>query len=268
MHSVNVRRVGRAVRTLARVWQRAFLDALISPGRFWRMMPELRRACDAVFHPGIGDLKTFDFPAEGHVQMLDIDGDGGGMPPQDLYALLRIARWLRPRKIFEFGTFNGLTSAHLAINTEAEVYTLDLPIDLATDLAGYGEEDKKLLRHRGQIGTFYRSRDVERRIHQLFGDSRTFDYTPYRAFADLVIVDGCHLFECVMSDSRHALEILGERGAILWHDFANLMDVTRACKRLAREVPIFHVEGTSLALYLRGIPTPGGGALEKPLSNL
>lgn len=56
----------------------------------------------------------------------------------------------------------------------------------------------------------------------------------------------------VTADSRNALKLLGASGAVLWHDFGNSSGVTRACKLLAKAIPIFHIEGTWLALYLQG----------------
>jgi predicted O-methyltransferase YrrM len=190
--------------------------------------------------------------------MLAINSECGGMTVQDLYALLRIVSWLSPKRIFEIGTFRGMTTAHLALNSEAEIFTLDLPRGPATDLSGYSQIDRAAaLQSREEVGREYQRFNVHGRIRQLFGDSRTFDYTPYRASMDLVLVDACHLFDYVMSDSRNALQILGRKGAILWHDFPNSIDVTRACKLLARELTILHLEGTWLALHLRGLSIPG-----------
>jgi hypothetical protein len=242
----------KAVTTVGRVWQRAFLDALVSPRQFRRTMPELRRTCDSLFHPGIADIGPWEVPGSDAVQILPMDRGYGGMPVQDLYATLRVAQWVKAAKIFEIGTFNGRTTAHLAVNTPAEIYTLDLPRDLAADLHDYNEEDQELVRSRDQIGTCYRGHNEDGRIQQLFGDSRTFDYGPYAGAMDLVIVDACHLYEFVVSDSRHAFDLLGDSGAVLWHDFANSLDVTTAVCELAAQHTIFHIEGTWLALYVRG----------------
>lgn len=237
---------------VGRVWQRALLDAIIAPARFRRIMPEFRRSSDAIFHPGIGELKPFQIPTSEPIQMLDIDASYGGMPPQDLYSVLRVAKWLNPTKIFEIGTCNGVTTAHLALNTPARICTLDLPRDLATDVAGYGKRDRALLRPREQIGRFYRPINTSERIVQLFGDSRTFDYRQYHHAMDLVIVDACHLYEYVISDSMKAFDLLSERGVILWHDFANSLDVTMAVRKLATNHNILHIEGTWLAVHVRG----------------
>jgi len=66
-----------------------------------------------------------------------------------------------------------------------------------------------------------------------------------------------------MSDSRNAFKLLRETGAILWHDFGNSMDVNHACKLLAKQEPIFHVEGTWLALHVRGASLVEGLGIEK-----
>jgi hypothetical protein len=197
-------------------------------------------------------LHLSDIPSsEKPVQMLSSGWLPGSTPPQDLYAILRILRWLKPERIFEIGTSAGITTAHMAMNSEAEIYTLDLPRELASDLNGYSPGDLSLLKPRDQIGTACRPFNRNGQVRQLFGDSRVFDFTPYRGSVDLVFVDGCHLFEGVLADSRNAFDLLGEKGVVLWHDFARLRDVTRAIKRLAKERPIYHLEETSLAMYLR-----------------
>ncbi len=246
-------RLRDSVETLATVWQRAFLDAILAPRRFKRAMSEFRRASDMLFHTGIASLQPSQIPAtDKPIQMLSVDSGYGSMPPQDLYALLRVVRWIDPKRIFEIGTFNGDSTAHLVLNSDAEIYTLDLPRESAGDLHRYSPRDAALLQPRAEIGKAYRQFDPNGRIRQLFGDSRTFGYRPYCRSMDLVIVDACHLFDYVMSDSRKAFEMLAEGGAILWHDFGNSLDVTRACKLLAKREPIFHLEGTWLALYVRG----------------
>ena len=246
-------RVRDAVATVLTVWRRSLLDALVAPRRFRRVMSEFRRVNDMLFHPGIGSLELGQLPrAEQPIQMLSLGSGYGGMAPQDLYALLRVLRWVEPRRVFEFGTFQGVTTAHLVANSAAEVYTLDLPRELARDLAGYAPLDAALLQPRDAIGAAYRDLNANGRVRQLFGDSRTFDCKPFYGTAEFVLVDACHFYDYVLSDSRQALQLLGERGVILWHDFVASLDVTRALKELAREIPIFHLEGTFLAAHFRG----------------
>ena len=59
------------------------------------------------------------------------------------------------------------------------------------------------------------------RIHQLFGDSQTYDFTPYYGSVDLVFVDGCHHYEFVLRDSQNALKMMSPDGVVIWHDYAS-----------------------------------------------
>src|SRR4051794_22096670 len=245
-------RVRTATGILSTVWQRAFLDALLAPRRFRAAVPEFWRASTMLFHPGVKTLKLSDVPgSDHHISLLSSGWSTGGMPPQDLYALMRLVRWIEPKTIFEIGTFTGITTAHLGLNSTAQIYTLDMPRDIATGVRDYSAGDLDLLQPREQIGTEYRGRADSGRIHQLFGDSRAFDYTAYRGLMDLVLVDGCHVYEGVLEDSRNALAMLSPGGALVWHDFANLYDVTRAVTSFAGEHAVFHIEGTWLAIHVR-----------------
>jgi Methyltransferase domain len=250
---MGLERLRDAAEIVSTVWQRALLDAVVSPRRFRQAAPDLWRASAMLFHPGVSSLRLSQVPiSEEHIRMLSSGWPLGGMPPQDLYALLRVVKWIRPRKIFEIGTFQGITTTHLALNSEAEVYTLDVPREMAANLSGYSPGDLELLQPRDAIGRTYWPFNKNDQIRQLFGDSRFFDYQPYLGSMDLVLVDGCHVYDGVLSDSQKAFDLLGKRGAILWHDFANLRDVTRAVIALARRWSIYHIEGTFLALYVRG----------------
>jgi len=220
-------------------------------------MPEFRKVSDMLFHRGIGDLDVAQLPTPAvPLAMLPIAPGYGGMAPQDLYALLRVVRWVQPRRVFEIGTFQGVTTAHIAVNCDAEIYTLDLPRDMATEIRDYNPQDLALLQTRQEVGRGYRRFNEDGRIHQLFGDSRTFDYSGYLGTMDLVLVDACHLFNYVISDTQHAFKLLGERGAILWHDFGNSRDVVRALQSLVHNVKIVHLQGSALALSTRGISLP------------
>jgi hypothetical protein len=244
--------------TLATVWRRAFLDAIVAPEKFRVALPAFRRVSDMMFHSGIRNLHPSEIPTDGQaIQLLPSGWGPGDMPIADLYALLRVARWIQPKKIFEFGTYRGMTTSNLAVNVDAEILTLDLSRELAGELTAYSSSEKELVMPASEIGSAYRYVNRHEKIRQLFGDSRSFHYQPFHKTMDLVLIDACHMYDYVMADSQSAFKLLGERGAILWHDFGNLLDVNRAVKHLSRKYPIFHLEGTWLALYLRGVSVDG-----------
>lgn len=245
-------RVRATAEIVATVWRRAFLDAFLAPRRFRAAVPEFWRASNMLFHPGIKSLHLCELPhSDQDIRLLASGWSAGGMPPQDLYALMRIVRWIEPANIFEIGTFKGITTTHLALNSLAQIYTLDMPREMAAGTNDYTDGDLNLLQPRGEIGMTYRAFTQASRIRQLYGDSRSFDYTPYRGRMDLVLVDGCHVYDGVLQDSKNAFDMLSPNGAIVWHDFANLYDVTCAVKSLAGEHAIFHLEGTWLAIHVR-----------------
>src|SRR5258708_23027529 len=64
------------------------------------------------------------------VSLRPFAGRFGNVKRYELLVLCAMARHLGARRLFEFGTFDGLTTWHLAANTgpEARVTTLDLPL--------------------------------------------------------------------------------------------------------------------------------------------
>lgn len=93
--------------------------------------------------------------------------------------------------------------------------------------------------------------DTVSRIHQLYGDSASFDFSPYYNSCGLVFIDASHAYDYVLSDSRAALKMLKPGGAILWHDYGIWSGVTDALEHLAAgEMPgIQCIQGTSLAYW-------------------
>jgi hypothetical protein len=111
--------------------------------------------------------------------------------------------------------------------------------------------DAEIIR-RSSTGADYAGKDVAYKIHQLFGDSLTFDFSPYFSQADLVFVDGGHRYEVVSSDSANALRLVRPGGVVVWHDFANYghyNDITRAILDALPADQLIQVENSQLALY-------------------
>ena len=158
--------------------------------------------------------------------------------------------------IFEIGTFDGRTTLNLALNSPPDcmIYTLDLPPDGKTMFAiDAGERhmvDKpkpgsRYDRYRGLVPVGVG------KIHQLLGDSATFDYSPYRNSCSLVFVDGSHAYEYVMSDTRAAMSMVKKNGVIIWHDYGIWEGVTRALEELENQgnFGLRNIRGTSLVYW-------------------
>lgn len=179
----------------------------------------------------------------------------------DIVSLCLLCRMLEPARIFEIGTHTGYTALHLALNSpaDAEVLTLDLAPDappprLPTTLM----DDWHVRGTRESHGApCFVGTPVEAKITRLFGDSATFDFSPWFDAVDLFFIDGAHSYEYVKSDTRKALACCREKGAIVWHDFGRVgvNGVTKLVRELARQgFPVQAVPGGSLAFALLDRP--------------
>jgi predicted O-methyltransferase YrrM len=196
----------------------------------------------------IGDVGTVQIVIE-HMR-------GGGIhnPVDELAYLALIARVTSPQKIFEIGTYRGRTALNLANNSPADciVYTLDLPPDVRIDFEKRTNIADAALIRSSAPGVDYLGKPAARKIHQLFGDSTRFDFSPYFGQMDIVFVDGAHHYDAVRSDTENALKMIKAGGWILWHDFANYgdyNDVTRAVLDLIPGSDVVQIADSELACY-------------------
>jgi hypothetical protein len=159
--------------------------------------------------------------------------------------------------IFEFGTCSGKTTWMLAVNApQAMVTTLTLhPANLDSYKASHGDDEEatQWAVSESQFSAFYyQGTDAEKRIIQLFGDSKELDEQPLVRKFDLIFVDGSHAQSYVESDSRKALAMVKPGGLVLWHDYRGsrrAKDVFHVLNRLAKQIPLVHIEGTCLVAY-------------------
>jgi predicted O-methyltransferase YrrM len=181
--------------------------------------------------------------------------------------LAAMCKLLECRTVFEIGTFQGQTTWVLAHNNPTtQVFTLDLPSLDMVDQLRYQVTDPEYFVAWNRGARFLGTPEAAQ-ITQLFGDSATFDFSPYYGQVDLVFIDGSHSYDYVRSDTEAALRMLSNRGTIVWDDYLYYPGiyqvVTELSPRLDRR--IFHVVGTRLAVYSRvdilGNGWPGANAL-------
>jgi predicted O-methyltransferase YrrM len=165
----------------------------------------------------------------------------------------------QPCRIFEFGTFMGKSTWHLAVNgrPDAEIFTLDLPPKSFEGIIRTIDFDPKLLRadgRRQEVGHFFQGTEYQKRITQIFEDSKKFDEVPYRASIDFVFVDADHAYPSVVNDSKKALTMLcpGPGKVILWHDCRPHTAVERAVVELGPRGRTFQIKDTAFAVYVSG----------------
>jgi predicted O-methyltransferase YrrM len=171
------------------------------------------------------------------------------MSPSEVLAVGAMVRILKPDRILEIGTFEGNTTVNLAANApaSARVFTLDLPPDWGRRYA-LDVPDLHVNAATGNLtGRQFIDSPHTDRITQLWGDSAEFDWDAHGPF-DFILIDGCHSYEYAVSDTRNALRVLRPGGAIVWHDYGMLEDVSRAVDECSRRIKARAIQGTRLAV--------------------
>jgi predicted O-methyltransferase YrrM len=197
---------------------------------------------------GIGEITSG--PIE--VSLIDLDQINGNTSSLEQLTLLSLAKERKCKRVFEMGTFDGKTSANLALNlSNAEIYTIDLPADQMRDaFLPISQHDMAYIL-KDRIGE--KSNQFSG-IVQLHGDTAQFDFSPWYGTCDFVFVDACHEYEYVLNDSRIALKLIAPGGVILWHDYSSWTGVTRALNHLQRSDPRFKglrfISGTTLCVLM------------------
>lgn len=183
----------------------------------------------------------------------------GGVSDLESWILCALAR--HSRNVFEFGTATGKTTYLMARSSpKARIVTLTL----APDQTGHASHDKSddataiaAARSESSFDTFvYSGTDVEARIEQHFGDSKTFDEAPYAGTMDLIFVDGDHTESYIRSDTQKAMRMLAPGGWLLWHDFRGRDEVPgvwRFLHELLGTQPLVHIQDTALVAYRKPV---------------
>jgi predicted O-methyltransferase YrrM len=172
------------------------------------------------------------------VDMGTIQFDRYNMDPLERFILGALCRIRRPRRIFEFGTFNGATTLILARNSpKADVMTLDLR-SAGSALAARGIPLDEMVFH----GT-----PEAARITQLYRDDPDFSFDEWRGSCDLIVIDAGHAFEEVRSDIADACRLASDGGIIVWDDYTPMWSgVVKAVDQSG--LPVVLIAGTNLAL--------------------
>lgn len=180
----------------------------------------------------------------------------GGVSDLETWVLGSLAK--DAQAIFEFGTATGKTTYLLARNApdDATVTTLTLGPEQLSQYQGEASDDpaaEKAAAEESRFEAFYYSgTEVEPKITQLFGDSKSFDAAPYAGQCDLVFVDGSHAYSYVKNDTEKALAMTRPGGVILWHDYRGprrTKGVYQALNERKDELGLVRLKGTSLVAY-------------------
>ncbi|NTB05218.1 class I SAM-dependent methyltransferase [Agrobacterium tumefaciens] len=143
------------------------------------------------------------------------------MEVHDAKVLQQLYRAFRPKHHLEFGTWEGFGARLCLQNSEAHVWTLNLPEgekdaegrSLYSDASGVTDGGNR-------IGRLYREAGLASRVTQLLIDSREFDTSAFDSdFFDTALIDGGHTADVVANDTEKALQVVRPGGLVMWHDF-------------------------------------------------
>jgi predicted O-methyltransferase YrrM len=172
--------------------------------------------------------------------------------------LLALARLVDPRKFFEFGTYLGVETLNMAANLSeaSHVYTLDLDEESFRSLRQDVHDRPLTLTHFDNLDKLaFLGTSYERRITQLKGESKTYDFSPFDKQIDMVYVDGGHDLPTLISDTRNALRMLSDNHAacVAWHDYETQKypQVTDHLLELSVSIPLFHVQESRIAFLIQ-----------------
>jgi hypothetical protein len=180
----------------------------------------------------------------------------GGTSDAEAWILSVLAK--KAKNIFEIGTCTGKTTYLFARNSppDATVTTITLsPEQLNEYKKGQADNEKSTedaVSESAFNNFLYSDTPEEKKIIQLFGDSKQLNVDPYRGKMDLIFVDGSHAYSYVLNDSEKALSMIAPNGIILWHDYRgpfDTIDVFKALNKLAAGKKLVHIKGTSLVAY-------------------
>lgn len=166
--------------------------------------------------------------------------------------LISLLKIIKPRKVFEFGTYMGETTLMLAANSEATVYSLDLDENLFETQTKLDEVETVNIKKKFPHRLAFQETPFESRIKTLLGDSTTFDFSPYFQRMGLILIDGGHHIDVVKSDTQQAFKMLqpDNPGCIVWHDYGNPnYQITEFLDNLAKEIDLYHVIDTGYVFY-------------------
>jgi hypothetical protein len=202
-----------------------------------------RRTASDLPEAVLADLLPVLPPPEG-ITLLSPSPEFFSIDIDELWILCMLARSATPQRVFEFGTFDGFTTIHLAANTSpgSEIFTID------RNAGRYPFSGLRPFTHAISVGGRFHGHPLAQRIHQLTGDTRNFDFTPYAGTCGLVFLDADHAYEGTQTDTRTAMTLLRPGGMLVWHDcFAE--GVQRFLKEFSKGHEVHRIRSTTLAIH-------------------
>ncbi len=169
--------------------------------------------------------------------------------------LASLLKLVKPRSVFEFGTYLGESALILAANTNASIHSIDLDENrLLGARPKFDEFELTNVQRRFSDKPVFQGTEYEDRIQTITGDSTTYDFSRFYGQMDFVLIDGGHHVDVVKSDTHHAFKMLtpDHPACILWHDYGNPnYRITDYLDDLAQQFELYHVAETSYVFVMK-----------------
>lgn len=180
---------------------------------------------------------------------------GTSIDIQELVTLSSLVRLIDARTILEIGTFDGNTTLNLAANSpeDARIITVDLPEDWTGGFQIEVPTDHQNITDRKVTGRQYRNTPEQSKITQVLGDSAKLDWSQLPSQFDLVFIDGCHSYEYATLDTKNALAHLRPGGIVVWHDYGQIPEVSKAVDESQGLQSKHAIRGTRLAVGVMSV---------------
>ena len=180
-------------------------------------------------------------------------GIGASISLLESAALAALIKKVRAKRVFEFGTYKGVSTTQMAMNLDHDglIYSLDLPEggSAKVSLQISKKQERAIAGETGKGSLI--PKDLLHQIVFLKEDSACFDPSPLVETMDLVFVDGAHSIDYVRNDTEKGWRMLRDGGVIAWHDCTpSHRDVVRYLQCFPEKVML--VRGTSLAFACKG----------------
>jgi predicted O-methyltransferase YrrM len=193
------------------------------------------------------------FPEPFSLKFHSFPGVGASISLVEGAALVALMKSVQAKRVFEFGTYKGVSTTQMAMNLSPDglIYTLDLPEEGSAKAAlRISKESERAIADETGKGSLI-PKEFLSQIVFLKEDSACFHPEPFEETMDLVFVDGAHSLDYVRNDTEKGWRMLRNGGVIAWHDCTpSHRDVVHYLHSFPQRIRL--VGGTTLAFAYKG----------------
>lgn len=198
--------------------------------------------------------------------------DIGSVTTLEASLICSLLKLTTPKRIFEFGTYRGYTTATLFYNSNGDsvLYSIDLPtveesivskkidIDWAKIKSNDAYNDNYLTNQVSIKGETYLKNISEHPRLKLIKQNSLdleIDNDDFRENVDFIFLDGGHTDLIVRSDTLKASQMLSSGGVLIWHDYnSNIhQKVTETVNDYAKNCLVISIFNSMLAFTSKDI---------------